>query len=164
MFDFDVLGISALDDDRPPEACALRTVTLNAPITDVPRGPALALAPEATLATALEAMRRRARSAIVIVQRQRPLGVVTDRDIVNHTASGGGDLGDVPLAEVMSACGNLRASETVGSALRRMCALRQWHLPLVCGQGLLIGSLDISDLCLWLRDRMTLVSVDAALG
>jgi len=45
MFDFDVLGISALDDDRAPESCALGTMSLNVPITDVPRSPALTLPP-----------------------------------------------------------------------------------------------------------------------
>ena len=58
----------------------------------------------------------------------------------------------------------MHADDTVGAALRRMCALRQWHLPIVCDQGLLIGSLDVADILLWLRDRMTLLSVDAALG
>jgi hypothetical protein len=45
-----------------------------------------------------------------------------------------------------------------------MCETRQWHQPLVCERGLLVGSIDIADLSLWLRDRMTLLSVDAALG
>jgi CBS domain-containing protein len=164
MFDFDVLGISALDDDRAPENCALGTMSLNVPITDVPRSPALTLPPEATVAMALEAMRRRARNAAVVVQRQRPVGVVSERDVVAH-AGGMRDAREAALVTVMSTCPSpLRASDTVGSALRRMCALRQWHLPLVCEQGLLVGAIDVTDLCLWLRDRMTLISVDAALG
>jgi hypothetical protein len=43
-----------------------------------------------------------------------------------------------------------------------MCAQRQWHLPIVCSRGLLLGALDIADISLWLRDRLTLLSVDAA--
>jgi hypothetical protein len=35
---------------------------------------------------------------------------------------------------------------------------------MVCSRGLLLGSIDIADLMMWLRDRMTLLSVDAALG
>jgi len=45
-----------------------------------------------------------------------------------------------------------------------MCAARLWHMPLVCEDGLFIGAIDIADLSLWLRDRITLLSVDAALG
>ena len=51
----------------------------------------------------------------------------------------------------------------VGQALRKMCAHRQWHLPIVCARGLFLGALDIADLSLWLRDRLTLMSVEAAL-
>ena len=43
-----------------------------------------------------------------------------------------------------------------------MCAQRQWHLPIVCARGLFLGALDIADLSLWLRDRLTMISVDAA--
>ena len=53
---------------------------------------------------------------------------------------------------------------TVGTALRSMCARRQWHLPIVCSRGLFLGALDIADISLWLRDRLTFLSVDAAFG
>jgi hypothetical protein len=43
-----------------------------------------------------------------------------------------------------------------------MCAKRQWVLPIVCSRGLFVGALDIADISLWLRDRLTLISVDAA--
>jgi hypothetical protein len=43
-----------------------------------------------------------------------------------------------------------------------MCARRQWHLPIVCSRGLFLGALDIADISLWLRDRLTMISVDAA--
>ena len=43
-----------------------------------------------------------------------------------------------------------------------MCAHRQWHLPIVCARGLFVGALDVTDLVLWLRDRLTLLSVEAA--
>jgi hypothetical protein len=56
----------------------------------------------------------------------------------------------------------LREDDSVGSALRKMCAHRQWHQPIVCARGLFVGALDIADLALWLRDRLTLVTVEAA--
>lgn len=163
MFDFDVLGISALDEDHQPAAppLGIATLTLNVPITDVPRGPALTLAPETTVAAALEAMRRRSRAAVVVVQGHRPQGVVTDRDIIAHVRD---DRGEAPIETIMAACGSpLRLSDTVGSALLRMCTLRQWHLPLVSDDGLMIGAIDVTDILLWLRDHMTMMSVDRAL-
>jgi hypothetical protein len=57
----------------------------------------------------------------------------------------------------------MRETATVGLALRRMCSTRRWRLPLVCARGLLVGSVDVTDVSLWLLDRMTLLSIDAAL-
>jgi len=45
-----------------------------------------------------------------------------------------------------------------------MCAHGRWHLPIVCRRGLFLGALDIADISFWLRDRLTLISVEAALG
>jgi CBS domain-containing protein len=165
MYDFDVLRESALDDDQPGVAQALGTIVMDASIGELPRAPALSLAPETKLAVAIEAMRRWARPAVVVVQQQRPLGVVTERDVAAQASAGAAGFEELSLADVMTACPTpLRATDTVGAAFRSMCALRQWHLPVVCGQGLLVGALDITDVCLWLRDRMTLVSLEAALG
>jgi len=175
MFDFDVLKISddrasdngsdnrEFDDHhRPGRAIALDTVRLDVRITDIPRGPALTLPPEAAITTAIEAMRRRIRGAAVVVQNQRPVGVVTDRDILTQTGAEIDDLRVIPIGDVMLPCTEpLHEADTVGSALRSMCAQRQWHLPIVCSRGLFLGALDIADISLWLRDRLTMISVDA---
>jgi CBS domain-containing protein len=164
MFDFDVRGSSDFEERRTETALGLGTVHLGAAVGDVPRGPVIALAPELTVGGAIEALRRSRRSTAVVVRQQRPLGIVTDRDLLAHAdldAAGR----DVAVANVMTIGPEpLRATDTVGTSLRRMCAARQWHLPIVCGNGLLLGSIDMADLVLWLRDRMTLLSVDAALG
>jgi signal-transduction protein with cAMP-binding, CBS, and nucleotidyltransferase domain len=164
MFDFDVRGIGELDGSRPDEVLGLGTVHLGVAVGDVPRGPALALAPDLSLAGAIEALRRSRRRAAVVVREQRPLGIVTDHELLAH-ADLDGESRALTVSSVMASCGEpLRATDTVGTSLRRMCAAGQWHLPLVCDRGLLLGSIDIADLTLWLRDRMTLLSVDAALG
>jgi CBS domain-containing protein len=164
MFDFDVRGSGDYDERRTESALGLGTVHLGAAVGDVPRGPVIALAPELSVGGAIEALRRSRRGTAVVVRQQRPLGIVTDRDLLAHAdldATGR----DVAVANVMTIGPEpLRANDTVGTSLRRMCAARQWHLPIVCGNGLLLGSIDMADLMLWLRDRMTLLSVDAALG
>ena len=108
-------------------------------------------------------MRQRARGAAVVVQNHRPVGVVTDRDILTQACGELDDLRSIPIGSVMLPCAEpLRETDTVGSALRSMCARRQWHLPIVCSRGLFLGALDIADISLWLRDRLTMISVDAA--
>jgi CBS domain-containing protein len=165
MFDFDVLKISDTQhDDGARDVLGFDMVRLDARVTEVPRGPALTLSPETSIATAVDSMRRRHRGNAVIVRTQRPLGVVCDRDILAQARGDIDDLRAVPISAVMVACPDpLCEDDSVGAALRKMCARRQWHLPIVCGRGLFLGALDITDLSLWLRDRLTLMAVDAAL-
>lgn len=181
MFDFDVLKISEAPDgemetdewrdDRQDgrrsratrQALGINTLRLDVRVTDIPRGPALTLSPEAGVASAIEAMRQRARGAAVVVQNHRPVGVVTDRDILTQACAEIDDLRAIPIGSVMLPCTEpLHETDTVGTALRSMCARRQWHLPIVCNRGLFLGALDIADISLWLRDRLTMISVDAA--
>ena len=163
MFDFDVRGSSDFEERRTENALGLGTVHLGAAVGDVPRGPVIALAPELSVGGAIEALRRSRQRAAVVVREQRPIGIVTDHDLLALADDDAGR--ELFVASVMTPCREpLRATDTVGMSLRRMCAARQWHLPLVCGRGLLLGSIDVADLTLWLRDRMTLLSVDAALG
>jgi len=165
MFDFDVLKISEADATESRDVFGLDLVKLDSRLTDIPRGPALTLAPETSVAAAIDTMRSRRRGAALVARNQRPIGVITDRDILGQV---GGDIDDlrlVPVGTLMSHCAEpLRESDTVGVALRSMCARRQWHMPIVCARGLLLGALDIADLSLWLRDRLTLISVDTVLA
>jgi hypothetical protein len=88
---------------------------------------------------------------------------VCDRDIVAQSCGDIDDLRAVPISAVMVACPDpLSESDSVGTALRKMCAQRQWHLPIVCARGLFVGALDVVDLALWMRDRLTILSVAAA--
>ena len=165
MFDFDVLKISDVQtNDDGPDVFGLNMVRLDAHVTEIPRGPALTLSPETSIATAIDSMRRRGRGSAVVMRTQRPLGVVCDRDILVQACGDFDDLRAVPISSVMVPCTDpLREDDSIGTALRKMCAHRQWHMPIVCGRGLFLGALDIADLSLWLRDRLTLLSVEAAL-
>jgi CBS domain-containing protein len=162
MFDFDVRGSAGLDD-RSGGAVSLETIHLETSVGELPRGPALTIAPELTIAGAIEALRQSRRNAAVVVRQQRPLGVVTHRDLLTHVEA---DLGGrrAPVSRIMLIGAEpLVESDTVGTSLRRMCETRQWHLPIVCSRGLFLGSIDVADLTLWLRDRLTILSVEAAL-
>jgi CBS domain-containing protein len=165
MFDFDVLKISDVQsNDEGRDVFGFNMVRLDALVTDIPRGPALTLSPETSIATAIDSMRRRLRGSAVVIQTHRPLGVVCDRDILAQACGDIDDLRAVPVSAVMVPCIDpLREDDSVGTALRKMCGHRQWHMPIVCRRGLFLGALDIADLSLWLRDRLTLMSVEAAL-
>lgn len=165
MYDFDVLAVS--ERDEVPEGGGSETgdvlrAAFDASITEIPRGPALTLAPETAVGTAVEAMRARRRGTAIVLRNQRPVGVLTDRDILSRDGALYGDLRSVPVGSVMSLCPEpLRLHDTVASALKRMGAHRQWHLPIVCDRGLFLGALAATDISLWLGDSLTHVSVEA---
>ena len=123
---------------------------LDARVTEIPRGPALTLPPETSIATAIDSMRLRCRGSAIVIRNQRPLGCRAMR----HRRASCGDIDDlraVPISAVMVPCTDpLSEEDSVGAALRKMCAHRQWHLPIVCARGLFVGALDIADLALWL--------------
>lgn len=163
MFDFDVLKISEADAAAEGDVVGFNMLKLDSRVTEIPRGPALALPPETSVARAIEAMRERRQGAAIVIRNHRPLGVVSDREILSQTSADIDDLRTVPVAAVMTPITDpLRETDSVGTALRSMCAHRQWHMPIVCSRGLFLGALDIADLSLWLRDRLTLMSVEAA--
>lgn len=167
MFDFDVRESGELRETvggGTTEALALSAIRLEVPIGEIPRGPALTVSPEASVAAAMAVMRRRGARGATVVRNHRPVGVVTDRDILQMC----GDTHDLrvfSIGSVMVPCDEpLREDDSVAQAFRQMCARRQWYLPMVCRRGLFLGALDIADISLWLRDRMTLMSMEAAFG
>jgi CBS domain-containing protein len=166
MFDFDVREVSdvrSAGGDGDGDVLGFNVVRLDARVTEIPRGPALTLAPETSIATAIEAMRQRRRGSAIIVRNQRPVGVVSDRDLVSQACGDIDDLRAVPVSALMApATDPLREHDSVGTALRKMCAQRQWHQAIVCARGLFVGALDIADVALWLRDRLTMLSLEAA--
>src|SRR5262252_8284280 len=165
MFDFDVLKISDVQPgDGGGDVLGFNLLRLDDRVTEIPRGPALTLSPETSIATAIDSMRRRRRGSAVVVRTQRPVGIVCDRDILAQACGDIDDLRAVPISAVMIPCTDpLSEDDSVGVALRKMCAQRQWHLPIVCARGLFVGALDVADLVLWLRVRLTILSVEAAL-
>ena len=103
MFDFDVREISDVRSDGGDDVLGFNLVRLDARVTEIPRGPALTLPPETSIATAIEAMRQRRRGSAIVIRNQRPLGVVCDRDIVAQSCGDIDDLRAVPISAVMVA-------------------------------------------------------------
>ena len=101
MFDFDVLEISDVPAPEAADVLGFHMVRLDAHVTEIPRGPALTLSPETSIATAIVSMRRRRRGSAIVVRNQRPLGVVSDRDIVAQACGDIDDLRAVPISALM---------------------------------------------------------------
>ena len=113
---------------------------------------AIVTTPETTIAEAAKTMREHHVGSIVVVQAdgqglRRPVGIVTDRDIVVEVV--GVDLdpdvitvGDIMVADPVT----VRAGESVMEAARAMRSKGVRRLPVVTEHGHLVGVITLDDL------------------
>ncbi|HTG48549.1 MAG TPA: CBS domain-containing protein [Actinomycetota bacterium] len=109
-----------------------------------------------TFADVAKMMRANGISSVVVLEEKQKLsGIVTERDIVNLVAAGG-DPHTVKVAHGMTR----RNLETIGSkadiavAADRMVSLNIRHLPVV-DKGRVVGILSIRDLTKWAAEELS---------
>lgn len=104
------------------------------------------LGPEATAADAARLMRARVVGAVMVVEDERLLGIVTERDLVFKLVATGRPAETTALTEVMTADPEtLAPTDNVLDALDKMQAGRYRHLPVV-DDGRVCGMVSIRDL------------------
>jgi CBS domain-containing protein len=117
--------------------------------------PVVTLPPEATCADAAALMRDENIGAIVIAESGRPLGVVTDRDLVTRVIADGMDAGKTQLRDVMSGepifLGGERSIEQVIAAMGSLAIRR---VPVVDDAGQLCGLVSMDDMLILLADQL----------
>lgn len=114
------------------------------------------------LAEAVREMRRRHVGAIVVVEPQaglmKPIGIVTDRDIVLAGLPAGIDL-SMQVSRVMTGC-PLTLSENSGlyEAIRSMSAQGVRRAPVVSDSGDLVGIVSVDDLVPVLAEELAWIA------
>jgi CBS domain-containing protein len=113
--------------------------------------PVVTLPPEATCAEAATLMRDENIGAVVIAESGRPLGMVTDRDLVIRVIADGMEAGKTQLRDVMSGepifLGGERSIEQVIAAMGSLAIRR---VPVVDEAGLLCGLVSMDDMLILL--------------
>jgi len=107
--------------------------------------------PEETLADAAAEMERRHVGAVVVIEHEgdcvRPIGIVTDRDVVRGQISRRADLFSIAIKDVMTAR-PLTVNESCGvtEAIGQMSARGVRRAPVVNSSGDLVGIVTFDDL------------------
>ncbi len=121
---------------------------LQTPIAEVKRGAAVTVPPDATVAKALELMRKKRVSAVVVVERRRTrrvVGIFTERDLVNRALPARGFARAAVERFMTPEPETLRPEDPVAYALNKMSVGRFRHVPLVDERNVPVGMLSIRD-------------------
>ena len=103
-------------------------------------------APTETMAAVSALLHSRRVGALVVLDAEAVVGIVSERDIVRMVAEGGGAALNRPVADCMTRDVLFAApGETVDALLERMTDRRVRHLP-VCEGDRLVGIISIGDL------------------
>ncbi len=124
-----------------------------ATVGDVMRPPLTTVDQNDHVAAAAYLMRHAGATALVVLdgQTNRPLGIITEADIV-HTVADGEDVNEVRIRDVMTTGPIVVTAETsIPDAAETMTTGHFRHLPVVDGAGL-SGIIDIRDVCRALLD------------
>ncbi len=114
--------------------------------------------PAETVAAVAALLHSRRVGALIVLEAERVVGIVSERDIVRGMAEGGADCLQRPVSEFMTRDVLFAdPGETVESLLTRMTDRRIRHLP-VCKADRLVGIVSIGDLVKW---KITEVEAEA---
>jgi CBS domain-containing protein len=104
-------------------------------------------APAATLGDVAATLHARGIGAVVVLEDDgRPVGIVSERDIVRHAATQGVDCLQVTVAEAMTgSVTTCEASPTTDELMQLMTDGRFRHVPVVDDDGGLFGIVSIGD-------------------
>ena len=133
----------------------LPTMDLHTTIGSHCRRVACKVTPEATLRRAAELMRERHVGSVIVVDADRPVGMLTDRDITVRVYQDGREPGTTKVGEVMSQpVHTVPFDATVAEAIRMMRRHRIRRLPLTSHDGSLYGLVAMDDLVITLGRQL----------
>lgn len=102
--------------------------------------------PRDTVRQAARLMRGKKIAAVLVMDGERLVGIVTERDMTVRVVAAGLDPDATPISEMMTADPDtLAPSDTASDALRMMKSRNYRHLPVVDG-GTVVGMVSVRDL------------------
>jgi CBS domain-containing protein len=117
------------------------------------------VAPTETIAAVAALLHSRRVGALVVLEAERVVGIVSERDVVRIMAERGGAALSRPVADCMTRDVLFaEPGETVDSLLARMTDRRVRHLP-VCRAERLVGIISIGDL---VKSKISEVEAEAS--
>ncbi|MBI4908435.1 MAG: CBS domain-containing protein [Acidobacteria bacterium] len=113
-------------------------------------GKVYALPPSATVYSAIELMAQKSAGALLVMNGETLVGIVSERDYTRKVILQGKSSKETQIREIMSSpVVTMTPSDTVGDAMELMTERRIRHLPIV-ETGYVVGVVSIGDLVKWI--------------
>lgn len=129
---------------QPPRV--FNSDTLRAPLKTMPFHTPVTVSPGTTIAEAIEKMQRGHFGCVLVIERGKPVGIFTERDVLFKLAMKGKDWNKVKIAEYMTPDPDcLPVDASIAFALNMMTEGGYRHIPIVDGDGKAISVLSIRD-------------------
>jgi len=103
-------------------------------------------APKDSLAKAAQLMQEKNVGAVIVVEQDRPVGIITDRDLALAFGLHGAAPGDPIQSRMMSPVETIRSDEGIYKVTQKMMDLAVRRLPVVNHVGVLVGMVTLDDL------------------
>jgi CBS domain-containing protein len=117
------------------------------PVGDYCRKPIVTVAPDLSVRAAAQQMKAQGVGALVVTEGERPVGMLTDRDVALEVLCGHLDAESVPVRDIMrSPVVTLSEGTPVAEGARLLRMHRVRRLPVVDKDGKLLGMLSVDDL------------------
>jgi CBS domain-containing protein len=117
--------------------------------------PVVTASAQMTVDQAARAMRSKNVGALVVVNAGRPVGMLTDRDIVVEVVARGMDPEEVRVGDVMvKKPVTIRQDLGIFDAARTFAKTGVRRLPVVTGSGVLVGVITMDDVVMLLGNEM----------
>jgi CBS domain-containing protein len=121
--------------------------------------PVVTIGPGATVQEAARLMRTKKVGALVVTNSQKPIGILTDRDITVDVVAAGSDPATTPVSSVMHRNPRvLREDQGLFDAVKAFSSAGVRRLPVVSRSGAIKGILALDDVLMLLGSEMAHVS------
>ncbi|QEE28439.1 CBS domain-containing protein [Terriglobus albidus] len=107
------------------------------------------LSPDATVYSAMQMMADKDIGAVLVVDQDQLVGIVSERDYARKVILLGRGSKDTLVSEIMASPISISPDCSVDEAMRLMTTNRIRHLPVVC-DGKILGIVSIGDLVNWI--------------
>lgn len=135
-------------DEREQEAPELvQAVHLDDPISSLELQPLTVAAPDTTLVEAVKLMETNRVGCILVVEDEKLIGILTERDIIRKATGRGLHFSDLSIGDYMThnpTC--LRMDDPIAFALNRIYDRGYRHIPIVNDQGKALAFISSRDI------------------